>query len=409
MQMNTLIRPTASVARVQRRDRPWLNAYVSAVLGPFAMPPLEDVRGAVAKLTDQYPRSRINWRLDPTGRFWQSDRTPESIVTERTWHPGVAIGETLDMIVRDTSLQSPLSLIRFDNHLGLKMSHGIGDGRIYAAILAAVAHTALTGEVPAWAAHPSGRFPLAAAACRTFGRHPSVIKAAMDDRYRKEYHSLTAPTRPWSASRCTIVTSIPRSGGDEIGAKIGANRLGVQICLTLRALRDVRIKVASDINIVVDLRRYLGWHFIDGNFLAGVPISVTPEMTPEQISATIKATIRSGRPLAGQVLSSLRTGGGGAVESSVDADGPVRATFSSLATPECDRLPRLPGHPLLAAASVEPAGPLGLTFLIVETADSTWINAAFHDNVIDAGRVEGAMKSLVADPAGLLCEQAGAS
>lgn len=400
---------------VQRRDRPWLDAYVGALIGPFAMPSMGQVRDAVAALVDRYPESRLNWCLDATGRRWQATRTAESIVTEAGWCDELSVGGVLDAIVRDVSLDPPLSLIRFPKYLGLRMSHGIGDGRIFNTILAEVAHTAMTSEVRPWPAQLAGRTPLAAAACMTFGRHPSLIRAAVADRFPKERTQHTASSRPWSPSRRTISIPIEHSEFDEMNSlsgksEKGPNRYAVQIWLTLRALRAVGLKVSRDVNVVVDLRRYLGWRFIDGNFLAGVPMRMGPEMTPDQVAQTMKASVHSARPLATQLLSSLRCGRATtAPVNSMDPNDALRVTFSGLASPEYDDLQFLSGSQRVVAGSVEPDGPLGLTFLMTQMSSVTWINASFHDNVIDAATVERALRLVASDPVGLLCEPSGSS
>lgn len=190
----------------------------------------------------------------------------------------------------------------------------------------------------------------------------------------------------------------------------GPNRYAVQIWLTLRALRAVGLKVSRDVNVVVDLRRYLGWRFIDGNFLAGVPMRMGPEMTPDQVAQTMKASVHSGRPLATQLLSSLRCGRATtAPVNSMDPNDALRVTFSGLASPEYDDLQFLSGSQRVVAGSVEPDGPLGLTFLMTQMSSVTWINASFHDNVIDAATVERALRLVASDPVGLLCEPSGSS
>jgi hypothetical protein len=404
-----------STTQVQRRDRPWLDAYVGALIGPFAMPSVEKVRDAVAALVDRYPDSRLNWCLDATGRRWQPTRTAESIVTEAGWCDELSVGGVLDAIVRDSSLDPPLSLIRFPKYLGLKMSHGIGDGRIFNTILASVAHTAMTSQILPWPAQVAGRSPLAAAACMTFGRHPSLIKAAVADRFPKEPVQHAASSHAWSPARRTIAIPITHCEFDEMNSlsgktEKGPNRYAVHIGLILRALRAVGLKVSRDVNVVVDLRRYLGWRFIDGNFLAGVPMQMGPEMTPEQVAHTMKASVHSGRPLATQMLSSLRTGRArSAAVNSMDPGAAIRVTFSGLASPEYDDLPFLADSQMVVAGSVEPDGPCGLTFLMTQMSSVTWINASFHDNVIDAAKVERALRLVAADPVGLLCETSGSS
>ncbi|TFV59925.1 hypothetical protein E4P42_06000 [Mycobacterium sp. PS03-16] len=383
---------------------------MGALIGPFVMPSLAQVREAVTTLTQTYPDSRLNWCLDATGRRWQATRTAEAMVSQAPSRDHMSVGEALDAIVADNSLDPPLSLIRFPNYLGLRMSHGIGDGRVFSTILAAVLHTAMTSEVRPWPLQPGGRAPLATAVCLTFGRHPSLVRAAVADRYAKDRGQAPASTLPWTPSRRTIAVPIKHSDFDEMNsvaanAGQGSNRFAAQVCSTLTALRAVGLNVSRDVNLVVDLRRYLGWRFIDGNFLAGVPVRVGPDMAREQVAATIRATVRSGRPLATQMLSSMRSGGANSASvRSVDPDGAIRVTFSGLPTPEFNDLPFLPGHNSVVAGSVEPDGPLGLTFLMSQMALSTWISASFHDNVIDAAAVERALRLVASDPAGILRE-----
>jgi hypothetical protein len=395
---------------IQRRDRPWIDAYVTVVCGPFEMPSTEALRHAVTALAKHYPRSRLTWSIDRTKRRWVNNRTAASIVTERSWDERKSIGAVLDAMARDVSLDPPLTLIRYPNHLGLKMSHSIGDGAMSLTVIASVLQTATCPEVARWPAQPGGRFPLIVAGCRTFGRHPPLVRSAIRDRHRFSADASPTVTRSWTPSRRTIYTTIGRGGTQEIYSwrdefAPTATRFALHVSLLLRALRRVGLEVASDPRVVVDLRHYLGSRLIDGNFVAGVPMRIGWQMTPEQIATTVKATIASGRPLANQMLTSLRVGTAMPLATSVDPDGPPRVTFSYFGRPPLiERLPYLPDDQPVYGGSVEPDGPWGLTFLHAENAGVTPIAAIFHDNAIDPAVMEKAMDLVASDPVGLLGE-----
>jgi hypothetical protein len=85
-----------------------------------------------------------------------------------------------------------------------------------------------------------------------------------------------------------------------------------------------------------------------------------------------------------------------------------QVTFSYLgAPPLIDCLPFLPGQKPTYAASVEPAGPNGVTFLLGHVHGGIIVNAIFHDNVVDAAKVEAAVQMANSDPIGLLSGTAG--
>jgi hypothetical protein len=180
----------------------------------------------------------------------------------------------------------------------------------------------------------------------------------------------------------------------------------LQICLALRAMQHVGMQISDDVRVIVDLRRYLGWRYLDGNFVAGVPMSLDSAMSPEQISSTMKTTMASGRPLANQVLASLRGGGTGLPDSiSVDTEGIPRVAFTNMGrSPEIECLPFLPDLTPVYTGSVPPEGPLGITFLFGENPQILSMNATFHDNVVDAAMVEDLLKVATSDPLRLLIE-----
>jgi hypothetical protein len=395
---------------VDRRDRPWVDAYVTVLIGSFEMPSTEALRQAVTALADRYPESRLTWSLDPTKRFWRRDRKAESIVVEGNWPDNVEVGAQLDAIAHDESLEPPLTLIRYPNHIGLKMSHSVGDGPYFLTVMAATLLTAMMGEIVPWPVQRGGRFPLIAAAFGTFGRHPTLLRAAIRDRPTHRAIERQADTRPWSPSRRTINLTMPRELGDQIiawGKQFAptASRFALQVTFILRALSKVGIEVSDNVGVIVDLRRYLGWRLIDGNFVAGVAMRIDAQMSPEQVSSSIRVTKDSGRPLAGQMVASVYGFTAAPTVTSVNMSELPRVTFSDLGKPAIiDGLPYLPDSPVVYSGSVPPEGPLGMTILTGETSRLMGVAATFHDNVIDSALVTEAMKLIEADPVALLSD-----
>lgn len=402
---------SASNFGLQRRDSPWRDAYVNVLSGPYDMPSTDALRQAVSKLAREHPYSRLNWSLEQTGRSWQPDRKPESIVTEGVWNDNLTTGQLLDAMNHDESLQPPLALVRYPNHLGWRMSHAIGDGGMFPVILTSVMNTAFTGRVADWPPHPAGRFPLLTAGLRTFGRHPSMIRSAIANRYDQDRTAESTINRPWAPSRRTICTVVDRDRKREMKqwaeeSAPQATDFSLMMCSVLRALKRVDLTVSRDVHILVDLRRYLGAGWIDGNFIAGVPMRIVADTLPQQISATIRATKKSGRPLANQMLASLRGGRSPApAPESIDPNSPPRITFSQvMRSPEAEKLPFLDVDRLVYTGSVEPAGPHGVTVLFVDILGATTVSAAFHDNVVDPTAIDRALKLVALNPVGLLSD-----
>jgi hypothetical protein len=185
-----------------------------------------------------------------------------------------------------------------------------------------------------------------------------------------------------------------------------ASRFALLISLILRAMRRVGLETSDDRRVLVDLRRYLGWRYIDGNFVAGVPMRIDAEMAPEELSASMRTTMSSARPLANQLLTSARSRFATPIPvTSFDPNGLARVTFTNMGrTPEIDGLPFLTDLPPVYGGSVPPDGPFGLTVLFGDNRQMISINVAFNDNVIDADLVQRAVDAAIADPIGLVSE-----
>ncbi|ANW65684.1 hypothetical protein BCA37_20845 [Mycobacterium sp. djl-10] len=394
---------------VQRRDRPWLTSHVAYLIGPLEIPGVDDLRATLRRLIAAHPDSRLDWRLDADGH-WRPGASPDALVVEGTWDDGCAPGELMDAWRAHSALPHPLAIVRFPDHLLFALSHGIGDGRVITALVEMVTRAMVSDEVGPWPAHPSGRTPLLTAAAKTFGRHPLKIRDALRDRPAVDRGAAPGARLPWTPSRRTVVTTIPGELVDEMVVRAEAvspeaSRFALITAVVLRALAGVGLDIAADVTVMTDLRRYLRAGMIDGNFIAGVPMRLDADVSPQDFSAMLRRTMCSGRPLANQMLSSLRAGGrrrSVQPPAWMDPQALPRVTVSDLGRMPTRNLPFLQGHSVLCAASAVPDGPHGITFAFAHTPNSVVITAAFDDAGVDSARLELALKAVATDPSALL-------
>jgi hypothetical protein len=211
-----------------------------------------------------------------------------------------------------------------------------------------------------------------------------------------------------------MAASFPRALRDEMISTVAdlkpkVSPFALLTCAMLRALDEAGITVSPDVNMMVDLRRYLGAGWIDGNLVAAVPMRIGADTTPQDFSAMIRTTMKSGRPLANAMLTSLRSGGRhvkcAPCADRIDPNAPVRVTVTDLGNlPQLDRLPYTDELVDYVGTGI-PDGPHGVTLAFAHTAYSTTVTAAFHDNVIDPARMERALQIVTSAPAERISER----
>jgi hypothetical protein len=286
------------------------------------------------------------------------------------------------------------------------------------AMLSSLAYASIGGEIAEWASRPGRRSPLLTAGVKTFGAHPAKIRECLQDRHPHSSDAVAGTVMPWQPSPRVIAATFDKSAADPMLAwareqEPRPSYFALMTCALLRAFRVAGLAVAKDVSVMVDIRRYLGQDWIDGNFIANVPMPVDADTAPQHFSTMVRTTMRSGRPVASQMLSSWRLGRPGrpmpAPATAVDMGLPARITLTDIGTPpHGDRLPIVGGRlPEVYGAGVGD-GPHGMTVCLGHSATSTTITVSFNDNVIDAHRVRRALGVLSADPSALVCSGSAA-
>ncbi|TPG31440.1 hypothetical protein [Mycolicibacterium hodleri] len=375
------------------------------------MPTRRELEKAVVLLNQRYPHCRIAWGWDEARRRWTIPRSSvaiPAIVVDGDHGSLDDLGQTLDNIAGDRSLPSPLALVRGENYLGLRMSHAVGDGRTFNQVLAAVLHTAFSGEAYPWQLGPTHRFPLTQTILKTFGSEPRLLRAILADRPSRVALSPGKQTAWVPARRTLAVTITAEDKATILASTPGASWQSLLISILLPALNAEGIAVAPDISVIVDVRRYLSSQSLDGNFVTGVPFNIDHRDGPHAIAATLKATLTSGRPVATQAAATMHSGRSDAGRpTTTETALPVRVTFSAMGPPpEYASLPFLTGGPQVYAGGVEPDGPHGLTFLVLETTRNCMVTASFHQNVVSADAVRAALGALTCRRDGRLSHDA---
>lgn len=393
--------PAAKQRRVDRRDRPWLDAYNVALCGPLDLPTATELESAIVELAAAYPHSRVAWVLDQKTRRW---RTSAPVVSIRSGDPTVDVGRTLDRTAGDVDFTGAIDLVRYEKHLAMRISHGICDGAFVGRILAAIYLTARAGEAYRWpGSSRDPRFPLTRTIMRKFATKPSSIRAAVADRPAALTGSSTE-LEPWARSRRTMfATTAPETYRKFIAsgrqAAPNASRFAIQVAAGLRALAAVGLAVQPQVSVIFDLRRYGLSPDMHGNFVVGVPMDLAATDSPEKISRAIRSTAESGRPLLTQVLTTSRLSRPPTPSTTAPAHSRAAVAFSSLGQPPGIReLPFDGSAAPLFAGAVEPGGPTGLTFLFIELAGALHTSISFHDNVIDPVLVRSALDLFGAHP-----------
>jgi hypothetical protein len=327
-----------------------------------------------------------------------------------------SVGDVLDGLAADDALSRPLCVVRYPDHIGLRTSHGVGDGRVGLTTLSVVLRTALAAEVIPWPVQRAGPLPTSRAVLRTFGARPGLIRSTVRDRIPPPSPPLDVPLlQEWQPSPRTVHVTLRREVADQYfeWAKTfapTASRFALQTALVLRALKRVGLQTSPDRRLIVDLRRYLGWRYVDGNFVAGVPVRLGDDMDAEELTRSIRTTVGSGRPLANHVMASIRRPSSRPADHGFDPRALPRLTFTDLGrSPDIGCLPFRTDLPPVYAGSVSPDGPAGITFLFGEIPQMISLNAAFHDNVVDARLLKKALEMAACDPIGLMTQTGSVS
>lgn len=392
------------------------------MVGPLEGLSRADLVRAVATVARRHPSSRIAYQGAPSGGGWivgaaDPGRWASDVVV--SWDRGLAdgLGAVYTDLARRTDLPFPLAVVMCGDHVALRVTHALGDGRLVENLLAAIVQVAAGGDAEYLDRSPA-RAPLAKGLVRFAVRNPrAAVRGAGAVVSRGLAVRSAQARRPpgtrvhWAPDK--VVTYARMSPGDFAAlrrwrreAAPGCSTAVVQLVLIVRALLDAGVQLDDRVMVPFDARRYLRpGAYVPGNFSIGVPIEIPHGTTLSSVGDQLVEAAATGRPLTALASAYLRRREAGTTATERDPEARPRLAFTHLGRPRVlEGLPWQPDAQRVYSGSVEPAGPEGITAAVTEVGGAMHVSFTYHRNVVDealvvqaAELVESAAVALLAD------------
>lgn len=418
-----------------------LNMRIGLNCGPLDLPPVDDLRDAFVTLASVGPETRLG--LLPC--------------SESAWaFHGSRIGERAGEVIRVAPAQTrnalewlfanqirglPIQFARAGDHLALLADHRLIDAAMALNIHEALIDTARGKPLSSMFAKISRR-PLSVAAWQTFVRHPSAIVGFVQHmRQRRSPQSSRetplskhvlveaqenaaapgAEMHHWSTSMmdrevCQLQATMAKKTFKDLRLLLGRKvslSTGL-LLLTVAALDQDDVDVASRGLILIDLRRYLPKGVTTfANFITAVRIPLTePVAMAEPISRWMREVLEVGRPLVslvvnearGKLLSFRRSP---SEPESAPSDEPVTVSVSSLGV--LRSIERLPWRKN-AKKEIEIVGDAvdrnSIGFITFVSGGKLMLSVSFQPERIPVDTMERVLQRMAATPLDVFAEAA---
>jgi hypothetical protein len=425
------------------RDGDWLPYDHLRVIGPLTGVTASALREALIALHRQHPEHPALCLIDRPGRRWVPVSTAEyaakvgddvtdldlplpgaaaDAAADGAAEPGAVLDAMRDALVARPLGDRPLRMLVCRDFVGIRMSHSVGDGRVFNTLAPELVIAAAAGRAPRLPFPAPTRLPLARAALRFFGRDPRRVAALLKTpRPVLSRPSADEPHRPW---RPDVGSHYVRSEEELLGrvrqwrdrhlpGVSGAALLFAAACV---AFEECGLGSSSaGIMILVDARRYLPeGASVDGNFAAAQYVTPADPRDPRAVQDAMGATVAAGRPLSSLALRdlyALRRSGSGQpfTETQVRTNPVLQLTLTHIGRlADYAGLPwSVPPAQRLLASAPTPGGPEGVTVTFAELSGAVHLNVTFHRSTFAQDAVRRAAELVCADPVRLI-EAAGA-
>lgn len=404
------------------RDRLWAPVDAIRAVGPLAGLSAESVRASLVMLHAEDPSLRAITRMDVPGRRWWplsatefDARLADIVIGVDPELPG-GVDTVVRRLLPEVPGDRPMLLAVHRNYLAVRISHGVGDGRTVNRFLLDLLRCILHGRA-AWKAETQvrparTRAPLARAALRHFGRHPTALLSAC--RLRQPPAQPRGAPQPWAPRQSYSSARSSCDGLRALRAWRDARLPGVSIASISFAAVPAALRLAGlaphrpGIVTLVDARRYLHrGSLVDGNFSWGQYMVPADLEDPRAIDAALRTELASGRALVMLALRDVRGALLPRVRTLPPTIGPVpgpELTVTHLG--RLDAFTELPwsgdreAHRFVVVPP--PAGPAAVTFSLAEMGGTLHVTAGFHASTFDQAAMDRVVELVATDPAGLV-------
>ena len=402
--------------RVNALDRPWAGALTASLVGPVRLPPRDAVVRAIVELATAFPYSRLGWQLDRDATAWSSRpdalRTlADEMVVSTDDDPAADYSRFLTAFGRRRDLPWPAAFLLAHDHLGLSLSHGVGDGHAITLFMSGVLSTAHTGQLPDWPRGPGLAHPYRAATASFFGRSPRRLARALRAARPARKAIPAKASIPWTPDPVTVYRHVRKELLTGVKAwrrsyAPGISMPALELTLLLKAFRATDLHLHSEVLALFDARRYVPRAQVDGNFVVGLLLPLSARNTVAEIANAMTSAIDSGRPLTALGLGLLTRRHASPPPATRPAGSLPRLAFTHIGRPQAiQRLPFLEGAVPMYAGSIDPADPCGITVATTQVGHGLHLSATAHAGVVDPAQVARALEIIAGDPVALLDDE----
>lgn len=403
-------RRQSATVRVASLDVQHSHRRSAVVLGPVAMPPLDELRSRFAAMAAVGPVARIGLQPSTSSARWRF--TPQRLEDAVCAADPAADDDPMVLLAALRGMpESGIRVLAGLDHLAIDFSHGLGEITLLDLLVAVLLGGVDPTEPGLWRPYRHPVAPLPAATVRAIGLHPRRLPSLWRQHRRNKSAVMAVAAAGDLGVGPSPATRTARICGAEVdalrrlrdGTRPGVSMFAVLTCALHKSFADNGFDVDPVVTLPFDVRRYLppGWDTL-ASFSAGLDFTVDPSAGPDALHSEMAGAVRMARPVANLVVSSVKaraallTGRG--TPWSVTPRPRMRLLHSSIGS-----VPRAawsfsdPADARILVAS-DPAGPCGMTVTTATVPGALWMTAEFHESVFDAQQVSDALDS-VADRA----------
>lgn len=404
--------------RVGFLDRRAAGSRVWVVANPIAELDRETLLAALERFSETEAGKRVTALPDRSKSVWSAQWPPTALGVE-DFPEDPDFPTIIDYLCKRTDA-APIQLVQGDEFLCVGIDHGLGDGFFILCVMAAMSHAATVEHLADGVAGPdarSVRYPMRLALLSLMRSPVSFTEAvrgtwrlrAMLAKRRNHVRVLpkTAGAAPAEFHSQGAVFACSANGFVDVIAAHRASQVGdpslaavvmVSIC---QAMRERKLAIADDIQVVADLRRYLPkGRWTASNFNAVTTLECGESVTSSEFTASIDAQVIAAAPLLTAAAS--RLGGrrfprmhrvrAEAVEEAGQR-APLVLTFSDLTKLPVQRINWKRPNDAKIAVILPPGSPrhIAIGFIILGQG-AVQVTASFYEGAVDRSEVVAALE-----------------